>query len=374
MRGVLFAVFTLALTGSQPSSVWNLEHATVASTASPTRDGLRLLRGIAYRPDLSFENGTIEFELGTPGSAFAGVAFRMASTADYDIVYFRSTDDRTRWAGIQYQPVFAGETTWQLYHGPEYERSLPAQMGSTLRVRIAFAGDQMDVYLNDSVTPVLRVDELKRTPAAGAVGFWAVTPNGEPGTEIRNLRIDTSRVISVRQRFPAETSARQLVRWRVSDRVDAPDGVNAPSALPTGLPFETWPVVTAERSGLVNLTKAIGNPAGRQSTNVFGGAGWGMAYAGVEIDSRVEQTVRLAVSYSDGIGVYLNDRRLYAGDNSGDSRYEGYLGIVGNELESVDLPLHAGRNELVLAVTDKAFGWGFRAKLDTLDGLTIVPR
>jgi hypothetical protein len=374
MRGLLFAAFALALTGGQPSSVWNLEHATVASTAAPTRDGLRLLRGIAYRPDLSFENGTIEFELGTPGSMFAGVAFRMASTADYEIVYFRSSDDRSRWAGIQYQPVFAGETTWQLYHGPEYERSLPTQPGSTLRVRLAFASDQMDVYLNDSVTPVLRVDELKRTPRAGAVGFWAMTPDGERGTEIRNLRVDTTRAPSVRQRFPAETSARQLVRWRVSDRVDAPDGVQAPAALPSDLPFDRWPVVTAESSGLVNLTKAVGNPAGRQSTNVFGGAGWGLVYAALGIDSRVEQTVRLAISYSDGIGVYLNGRRLYAGDNSGDSRYEGYLGIVGNELETVDLPLRAGRNALVLAVTDKAFGWGFRAKLDTLDGLTIVPR
>jgi hypothetical protein len=374
MRVALFAAFGLALTGGQPSSVWNLEHASVASTSAPTRDGLHLLRGMAYRPDLSFENGTIEFELGAPGSMFAGVAFRMASTADYEIVYFRSSDDRTRWAGIQYQPVFAGETTWQLYHGPEYERSLPTQMGSTLRVRVAFAGDQMDVYLNDSVTPVLRVDELKRTPAAGAVGFWAVTPDGGRGTEIRNLRIDTTRVLSVRERFPAETSARQLVRWRVSDRVDAPDGVHAPAALPSGLPFDTWPVVTAETSGLVNLTKAIGNPAGRQSTNVFGGAGWGMAYAALAIDSRVERTVHLTISYSDGIGVYLNGRRLYAGDNSSDSRYEGYLGIVGNELETVDLPLLAGRNELVLAVTDKAFGWGFRAKLDTLDGLTFLPR
>jgi hypothetical protein len=27
----------------------------------------------------------------------------------------------------------------------------------------------------------------------------------------------------------------------------------------------------------------------------------------------------------------------------------------------------------LFAVTDRAFGWGFRARLDSLDGLTIVP-
>jgi len=131
--------------------------------------------------------------------------------------------------------------------------------------------------------------------------------------------------------------------------------------------------VTAEPTGLVNLTKAIGNPAGRQAVNVFGGAAWGLAFAAVAIETGAERTVRLSVSYSDGIGVYLNGRRLYAGDNSSDSRYTDYLGVVGNESETIDLPLRAGRNELVLAITDKAFGWGFRAKLDSVDGLTIVP-
>ena len=379
MNAVLSAALVFLLSGRQgsPSSMWALEHATLGANSVPIPTGLRLRRGIAYRPDLTFQDGTIEFELEPPGGAFAGIAFRMANTADYEIVYFISSEDGQRWKAIQYQPVFAGETTWQLYNEPPYFASIPKEAGRTLRVRIALANDRADVFLNDDPMAILRVPELKRDRARGAIGFWSVAPDDGVGNEIRNLRVDTSHVPPmadpIGERVRALPSPRQLMRWRVSERLPAPDGVHAPVTLPQSLAPDTWRVVIAEPTGLVNLTRAIGNPAGRQSTNVFGGAGWGLAYTSVTIESTATRVVALSVSYSDGIGVYLNGRRLFSGDNSADSRYPDYLGVVGHESETIDLPLRSGRNELVLAITDKAFGWGFRARLDSVDGLTIFP-
>jgi hypothetical protein len=379
MHAILSAALVLLLTGRQesPSTPWALEYATLTAGSVPTPTGLRLLRGIAYRPDVSFEDGTIEFELEPPGGVFAGVAFRMANTADYEIIYFITSENGERWKAIQYQPVFAGETTWQLYNEAPYLASIPKEAGRALRVRLAIAAGRADVFLNDDAMPILRVPDLKRDRAHGAIGFWSVAPEGAAGNEIRNLHIDGNHVPVVGDpmgdRARPLPSPRQLVRWRISERCAAPDGVHAPAALPAGLAVETWQIVNAEPTGLINLTKAIGNPAGRQTTNVFGGAGWGLAYAAVTIDSTAERSVPLSVSYSDGIGVYLNGRRLYAGDNSADSRYPDYFGVVGPESETIDLPLRAGRNELVLAITDKAFGWGFRARLQSLDGLTISP-
>ena len=379
MNLVIPGALMLLLAGLQgsPSPTWALEHATLAANSAATPTGLRLLRGIAYRPDVSFSDGTIEFELAPPGGVFAGLAFRMANTADYEIIYFISNENGDRWKAIQYQPVFGGETTWQLYNEPPYLVSIPKDTRGTLRVRIAIAGNRADVFLNDDPMALLRVPDLKRDRAGGAIGFWSVAPDGAAGNEIRDLRIDSNRVPVLGDptgdRMRAQPSPRQLMHWRVSDRCEAPDGVHAPVTLPAGLRPDTWRIVSAEPTGLVNLTKAIGNPAGRQATNVFGGAGWGLAYAAVTIDSAAARSVALSVSYSDGIGVYLNGRRLYAGDNSADSRYPDYFGVVGPESETIDLPLGAGRNELVLAITDKAFGWGFRARLDSLDGLTILP-
>jgi len=379
MNPVISGALALLLAGPQgaPSLTWSLEHATPIANSTPTPTGLRLLRGIAYRPDLTFDDGTIEFDLAPPGGVFAGVAFRMANTADYEIIYFIMSENGERWKAIQYQPVFAGETTWQLYNEAPYLASIPKEAGRALRVRIAIAANRADVFLNDDPMAILRVPDLKRDRVSGAIGFWSVASDGAAGNEIRNLRVDPSHAPVVGdpmgERARALPSPRQLMRWRVSDRCAAPDGVHAPLTLPVGLASDGWRVVTAEPTGLVNLTKAIGNPAGLQSTNVFGGAGWGVAYAAVTIDSAAARSVALSVSYSDGIGVYLNGRRLYAGDNSADSRYPDYLGVVGPESETIDLPLRASRNELVLAITDKAFGWGFRARLDSLDGLTIVP-
>ena len=84
-----------------------------------------------------------------------------------------------------------------------------------------------------------------------------------------------------------------------------------------------------------------------------------------------EQMRRLFFSYSDGIGVYIDGKRVFVGRNDIESRYAGYLGIVGAEVDAVDLPLRRGTTDVVLAVTDKAFGWGFRARIDSTSGLSV---
>lgn len=89
--------------------------------------------------------------------------------------------------------------------------------------------------------------------------------------------------------------------------------------------------------------------------------------------SDTERTIQLWFSYSDGLAIHLNRQRLFVGRNDSDSRFPNYLGIVGDEVEAVDLPLRAGDNELMLAITDKAFGWGFRARLSSRDGVQVMP-
>ena len=353
---------------------WVVADAKLPSGASPTADGIGLIGGIAHRPDANFRDGVIEFDLAPAGTAFAGVAFRMQSTADYEIIYFRP--DSGRWAAIQYQPVYQGETTWQLYHGDGYEGVVPAPLAGPLHVRILVAGSRAEVYIGGDSTPALRVRELKRPPVAGGVGFW-VAGNAQSETQnaaLRALTVTQSSTLRLAASPPETHPPEQLLRWRVSPRMSSPDSIDTPLTLPPSVAdARRWNVVAAEPSGLVNLTRAIGNAAGPQRVNVMGGAGWGMAFARVTIISPRAQTRRLFLSYSDGIGVYLNGTRIFTGRNDIDSRSPGYLGIVGPEVESVDLALRAGENVLLLAVTDKAFGWGYKAKVDKMAGIKVVP-
>jgi len=359
--------------GQSPGGgVWNLDHAKVADGSPPRPNHIALVTGMATRPDLRIRNGVVEFDLAPPAERFAGVAFRMRSSADYEIVYFRPSDDGTRWAAMQYQPVFQGETTWQLYHGAGYEAPVPASLGGKdLHVRILLAGSRADVLLGDDTVPALRVPRLL-TESEGEVGFWvAPGTHATPSpTVMHNLRVDRDARLTLAAVASASRDATQLTEWLLSSRVPN-DSIVPPAELPAFVLRGTgkWIPAEAEPSGLINLNRQLGNAAGPQTSNVFGGAGWGIAYARVRIVSDRAQTRRLSFSYSDGIGVYVNGKRVFVGRNDIDSRYVGYLGIVGREVDAIDLPLKRGATDLVLAVTDKAFGWGFRARLDSLSGI-----
>ena len=362
-----------------PRGVWDVSNATLGPSGDRSPYAISVTRGIACRADLAFADGVIEFELAPAVGGFAGIAFRMASSADYEIVYFRASGDR--WAGVQYQPVYEGETTWQLYPGDGYEADLPADVATTpdgwVRVRIVVEGQRADVYFGDGPTPVLRVRELKRARASGPIGVWAAFPpaaTSAPAT-IRSLYvppIGSLTLAGVPRDVPAPN---QLTRWRVSKRFPAPDSIVFLDTLSVEArrAAQEGRVATAETSGLLSLTAVVGNPAGPQRTNVFGGAGWGVAYAGITIHSDRAQIRRLSLNYSEAVGVYLDGALVYVGDNRYEARAKGQLGVVGREGETVPLRLHAGDNEVVLAVADKAFGWGFRARLDSLDTVRITP-
>jgi len=69
-----------------PGGVWNLDHAKMADGSPPQPNHIALLSGMATRPDLRLRDGVIEFDLAPPTDRFARVAFRMRSSADYQIV------------------------------------------------------------------------------------------------------------------------------------------------------------------------------------------------------------------------------------------------------------------------------------------------
>lgn len=363
-----------------PRGVWDVSNAKLAPGTHPKADAISLIHGIACRSDLQIDDGIIELELGPSAGGFAGIAFRMQSSADYEIVYFRFGNDG-KWAGVQYQPVYEGETTWQLYPGPGYETDLPPRVytrhGGWMPVRLVIAGTRADVYVGDSAQPVLRIRDLKRSRARGAIAIWSsgLDTWKQPTAAVRALRVLPLGDLTLAPAAPDTAHFAQLTRWRVSSRFAAPDSTIFPDKLPAEAQRDISEarVVNAEASGMLNLTATVGNPAGRQRTNVFGGAGWGVAYASVTLRSDREQTRRLSLSYSDAIGVYVNGTLAYAGDNRTEVRGRNQLGLVSFEAETVPLHLHAGDNEIVLAVADRAFGWGFRARLDSLSGVSSSP-
>ena len=236
---------------------WVVSNATLPHDAPASASGIQLIKGIAYYPDANFRDGTIEFDLAPAGTAFTGIAFRMRSAANYEIVYFRP--DSGRWARIQYQPVFEGETTWQLYHGDGYEGVVPHASSGPLHVKILVAGSRAQVYVGCDTTPALVVRELKRSPTTGGIGFWVAGGSKGDGVNggISKLTVQFASprlAMPPRETHPPE----QLLRWLVSPRMPS-DSIDTPETPPAMIADAgKWKIVDAEGSGLINLTRAVG--------------------------------------------------------------------------------------------------------------------
>jgi len=85
-------------------------------------------------------------------------------------------------------------------------------------------------------------------------------------------------------------------------------------------------------------------------------------FARTTITSSVARTHSLEFGFSDRAVVYLNDQRLFAGDDTYRSRDYRFLGSIGYWY-SLELPLEQGDNELAIAVAESFGGWGVMARL-----------
>jgi hypothetical protein len=219
------------------------------------------------------------------------------------------------------------------------------------------APDMADGTIEFDVAPMDRCDFValvfrRQSHAAGGVGVWARVNNapGEWAAAISNVRVTP---VAPAPRAPAPPPPPGfLARWEVSAPVaDAATPVRAiPDA--TG-----WAPVVAEDSGLVNLSRVFKAQRGRRTV-----------LARTTLTSAGEREVLAGIGYSDDVTVFVNGRPVYTGINGWASRGPGYASFVDARFESAWLPLRAGANEIVLAITDdQLVGWGFAVRIDPID-------
>lgn len=334
------------------------------------QNALRLRSGKAYRTDILFENGTIEFDIAPKARrSFLGVEFRIqmeGGKQNYEHIYFRPHKSG-QWDAVQYTPGFHGASTWQLYQGKGYNAKLDIPTDKWLHVRIVIAGSRAEVYAGGANKPVLVVKQLKGKPGKGYVGLWSFLPGKAPADlytgNFANLviRPDDTPTAYVRETPPPAGSG-FLSRWMVSKPFAAPAGGVRGLPRKEALDKLQWKAVLGEPSGLVNLSREFALPKGVRKASL---------YARTTIRSAEAQIKKLNFGYSDEISIFLNGRILFSGNNSFSTRYIRYLGTVTAAEDAVYLPLKPGANELVLAVSEVRMGWGFIARLEDLEGLRI---
>jgi hypothetical protein len=137
------------------------------------RHALRLEDGLAVIPDLSIEDASLEVLIGVDGPAYPGIAFRLQDELNFELAY-AVPHVSGQWDALQYDPVFHGSNTWQIFIGPGYQSTANVPTGEWFRLRVDFCGSQAAIRVDDQ--PPLVVERLAREIAAGSLGLWTYRP------------------------------------------------------------------------------------------------------------------------------------------------------------------------------------------------------
>ena len=324
---------------------------------------LQLNGGLASVTDLDFQDGIVDVEARTTGErGFFGIQFR-SDTLDGEFVYLRPHKSGLPDA-IQYTPVLNTGLNWQLYTGPGFTSRINIPRDTWIHLRLEVRGASARLFVGDTLTPVLVMPDLKSGIRRGELGLVVLL-----GSTCFSEMTVRPLPAAPWQRVVPPMMSDILTTWQLSPSFDATTEPLDGRLTPARLGAMTWQPVQAEAPGLVAINRYRPSPHPRVtfqtdfSTRLEPQPGAQVVFARTTITVDRAQLRKLSLGYSDEVTVFLNGTPLFRGRSAQSFRDPGFLGIMDVEDDAVYLPLRAGANELVLAVTEFGGGWGFIARL-----------
>jgi len=338
--------FTSSLPAAEPelrplpfdAEHWQLDRARLEEV-----DGRTALVGTAYATGVELADGILEVDVKVPSRdvpSYPGFIFRMASPDDAERVYLRPHRSPLYDDAVHYMPVFHGNSGWQLYSGPGFTAGVTIPVDRWFTLRLEVSGARAKVSVDGE--PALGIMQLQHDDRGGGVGLIG-PPNGAAVfADFRWAPLDD---LDLGPATPVDTPPGAVRSWRLSSAI--PFEALRPGLLPARKDLE-WQPVTADPSGLVNLSRWI-DP---------GVAGPPSAMAITTVHAEAERTLALQIGYSDRVEVFLDGTPLFRGVSDYRSRDSSFLGMVG-PYDTVYARLAPGDHELALVVTETFGGWGF---------------
>ncbi len=309
-----------------------------------------------------FQNGIIEVDVRTTGHrSFFGVGFRMEGPHRED--FYLRPHQSGRFDALQYQPIYNSVAAWQLY--PEHNAQIELPPDRWMHVKLVVAGPRLEVFVDGADRPVMVVERLERGDTRGGILLWGGFPGGQPGelypNAFSNFRFQTDeRQVPIPPAPRPAADSGLIDAWAVSAVYPEPEDL---AILPTLSAHGPWKVWSVDDEGRLNLAMTAALPGGRERGTVL---------ARVILRSDAARTVRLGYGFSDQGTVFLNGAPVLQSDNSYRARSERYLGVMRVDRDTLYLPLRAGDNELVFAVTEAFGGWGVTGRLLDREGVQVT--
>jgi hypothetical protein len=278
---------------------------------------LKLVDGLALIPGLEVRDASIEVWIGADGHAYPGVAFRVQDRANFELVY--PVPHATGLLdAVQYEPVFHGSNTWQLYHGPAYQQQATVPTGEWFRLMVDVEGDRASFTVGDQ--PPLVVGRLARGQREGMLGVWTFRP-----AYFADLRVLECQGLPEVEWQPPASPKGQIDEWFV----------------------EGFGVVSCEPGGILNLNRHL--PVSVQEVTLTR-----------QLEAASDTELQLGLGFSDELSLDLDGVTIFEGTNtfSGFGSYE-ERGWVHGDHYSVTRKISRGTHRLTarLKVTEY-FGWG----------------
>ncbi len=312
--------------------------------------------GIGYLDGLDFQNGIIECDLFSPSNkAYLGIVFRITSLNNFEYIYFQPHTSG-KWDAVQYDPIFNRSATWQLYNGTAFQAVANIPVREWFHVKIQVIGDSAKVYLDNNPIQVLSV-KLRHDYSPGFIGVCSYHP-----AYFANLRVTKLDTVVPFKSEPITSSKNTYIsNWLISEPYDNYNFKIEKPFLNDSI-VSKWQNIKTEENYLMNLNRHFNLSKSKNTV-----------LAKVIIDSKKTQKKKFYFGYSDKIRIYLNTENIFSGNNSfhESEKYED-RGYVLDKHQMIELPLEKGKNELILEISEKKFGWGFIAQLEDLKGIEII--
>jgi len=348
---------------SMTSDRWQAkENAEFFKEAGFYRGLMRVNSGTASLKDVTFSDGTIEFDVNTIGRGMPGIHFRQQDDDNYELVYLRP-DPRcpSFTACIQYAPTTRGASLWELF--PQYQNRAQLRENGWNHIRMVVNGRRMNVFVNDVPSPTLVVGRLEGDSMKGGVRLRG------PAT-FANLVITPGAVegLSPEPVKDLTEEDRNLVRdWRLSAvSTLLPGKEPVYSEMPAA--SQAWKPIHTERNGIVNISREYGLPVHAPDR--------GLVWVKTTIRSDSRQTRKVNIGWTREMWVFVNGKPVYSGKNFFEVEDERKFPDARCTLDNGTFPLalEAGDNEVAVAIANNFFGWGLTLRVADLEGVHLAAK
>jgi hypothetical protein len=315
--------------------------------------------GPMYFKDLIFKNGTIEFDVEVNQAyPFPTIYFRK-NNENTEHVYLRTgvVNQKNAIDAVQYASIVKSVNMWDLQH--EYQSAANMKIGDWNHIKLVVSGKQLRVFVNNPIEPNLEIPCMEGITDEGQIGI----ETGFPGQAIfANIIVKPNETEGLSPQAGADITkhdTRYIRNWLVSKPDSLPNGKELnTSMLPKNI---TWENITAERRGLVNLSKKYGNNPKRN-----------YVWLRAKIKSETDQSQLFKLGFSDDVWVFVNQKPVYLDKND---YMKGMLkspnGRISLDNCAFQIHLQKGENELLIGLANDFYGWGIMARLENIEGIEL---